>query len=123
MIDRNRILKGLLVAAIFAVAGTASAQSVNDATGAAGASSAAGTTSPNLSKSTDRKLTRRVATALGRTRGLNATRIIVKTRDGRVTLSGSVPDNGQIPLAVNAAQGVEGVKSVQSALRISEQPL
>lgn len=124
MNNHNRILQGLFVITLLGVIGSACAQPASSAIdSAAQASSASAATSAKAAKSADRKLAHQVSTALGRTRGLNATRIIVRARDGSVTLSGSVPDTGQISLAVDAAQQVEGVKAVKNVLRISEQPM
>ncbi|MCA8253079.1 BON domain-containing protein [Burkholderia sp. AU31624] len=74
-------------------------------------------------KAADRKLMRRVSAALARTQGLNATRVLVRVRDGVVTLAGSVSDTGQVALAAEAARGVDGVVSVVNLLRIDSQPL
>jgi hyperosmotically inducible periplasmic protein len=74
-------------------------------------------------KAADRKLMRRVSAALARTQGLNATRVLVRVRDGAVTLAGSVPDTGQAALAAEAARRVDGVVSVVNLLRIDSQPL
>lgn len=74
-------------------------------------------------KRADRRLARQVSAALGRTRGLDATRLLIRAREGEVTLSGSVPDAGQIPLAVDAAQRVDGVKSVRNLIRVVDQTL
>jgi osmotically-inducible protein OsmY len=76
-------------------------------------------TPAKASKAADRKLAHRISTALGRTRGLNAARILVRARDGHVTLSGSVTDNGQIALATDAARQVDGVKTVENLVRVS----
>ncbi|CAE6881511.1 hypothetical protein R69749_07065 [Paraburkholderia domus] len=124
MNHHNRILQGLFAITLLGVIGSACAQPASSAIDSAEeASGASATTSAKVSKSADRKLAHQVSTALGRTRGLNATRIIVRVRDGNVTLSGSVPDAGQIPLAADAAQQVEGVKAVKNVLHISEQPM
>jgi len=74
-------------------------------------------------KAADRKLMRRVSAALARAQGLNATRVLVRVRDGVVTLAGSVSDTGQVALAAEAARGVDGVVSVVNLLRIDSQPL
>ncbi|MFM0212195.1 BON domain-containing protein [Paraburkholderia sediminicola] len=124
MNNHNRIIQGLFLATLLTAAGSACAQSADSATGrAAEAASVSAATSAKAAKSADRKLAHRVATVLDRTRDLNATRIVVRAHDGYVTLSGSVPESGQIPLAVGVAQRVDGVKAVQNALHISEQPL
>ncbi|CAR54523.1 BON domain-containing protein [Burkholderia cenocepacia] len=69
----------------------------------------------------DRKLKRRVSTALARTKNLNATRILVRVRDGGVTLAGSVTDTAQVNLAAAVARRVDGVTSVSNQLRIDGQ--
>ena len=43
--------------------------------------------------------------------------LIVTARDGRITLSGAVNYNEQIPLAVDAARKVEGVIDVDNRIR------
>lgn len=124
MIAHGRIFRLLLVATLLAAAGSVTAQtagaSASDTTGASSASSA---TTAKAAKAANRKLAHRVETALARTRGLNASGIFVQARAGHITLSGSVPDNDQIPLAVHAAQQVDGVKEVENLLRITPQPL
>ncbi|VWB65817.1 transporter [Burkholderia arboris] len=77
--------------------------------------------SPSQRKAADRKLKRRVSTALARTKNLNVTRILVRVRDGSVTLSGSVMDTSQVALAAMVARGVDGVTSVSNLLRIDGQ--
>ncbi|KUZ38110.1 BON domain-containing protein [Burkholderia territorii] len=72
-------------------------------------------------KAADRKLKRRVSTALARTKNLNATRILVRVRDGDVTLAGSVTDTTQMNLAAAVARRVDGVTSVSNQLRIDGQ--
>ena len=122
MINHSRSVHALFAAALLALSGSVFAQSLPssaDAASASAASSASATPSGKASKAVDRKLAHRVATALARTRGLNAARILVKARDGRVTLSGSVTDNEQIALATDAARQVDGVKTVETLVRVS----
>lgn len=76
---------------------------------------------PAQRKAADRKLKRRVSTALARTKNLNATRILVRVRDGGVTLAGSVTDTTQVNLAAAVARRVDGVTSVSNQLRIDGQ--
>ncbi|MBR8157779.1 BON domain-containing protein [Burkholderia cenocepacia] len=76
---------------------------------------------PAPRKAADRKLKRRVSTALARTKNLNATRILVRVRDGGVTLAGSVTDTAQVNLAAAVARRVDGVTSVSNQLRIDGQ--
>ncbi|MBR8293786.1 BON domain-containing protein [Burkholderia cenocepacia] len=76
---------------------------------------------PAPRKAADRKLKRRVSTALARTKNLNATRILVRVRDGGVTLAGSVTDTTQVNLAAAVARRVDGVTSVSNQLRIDGQ--
>ncbi|WP_232456097.1 BON domain-containing protein [Burkholderia ubonensis] len=77
--------------------------------------------SPSQRKAADRKLKRRVSTALARTKNLNAARILVRVRDGGVTLAGSVTDTAQVNLAAAVARRVDGVTSVSNQLRIDGQ--
>ncbi|MDR5665999.1 BON domain-containing protein [Burkholderia cenocepacia] len=76
---------------------------------------------PAQRKAADRKLKRRVSTALARAKNLNATRILVRVRDGGVTLAGSVTDTTQVNLAAAVARRVDGVTSVSNQLRIDGQ--
>ncbi|MCA8279486.1 BON domain-containing protein [Burkholderia cepacia] len=123
----SRLAAGLLMA----VCCTVAAHAQSDAASAAAPSSApvqdaaqapapAGL-SPAQRKAADRKLQRRVGTALARTRNLNATRILVRVRDGNVTLAGSVTDTTQANLATTVVRGVDGVASVSNLLRIDGQ--
>lgn len=70
-------------------------------------------------KTADRALQKSVIRALSRTKGLRATTITVRARNGVVTLEGTVPEQSQMGLATQAAEGVEGVTSVTNALTLS----
>jgi osmotically-inducible protein OsmY len=69
-------------------------------------------------RTADRKLEKQVRRTLAGLRGVESSRIVVIAKQGAVTLTGSVPDPAQIKLAVDAARGVDGVVSVDNALRI-----
>ncbi|AXF24359.1 transporter [Burkholderia pyrrocinia] len=122
-----QLAAGLLMAACWTVA----AHAQSDAASAVVRSSAAAqesvqaSTSASLSpaqrKAADRKLKRRVSTTLARTKNLNVTRILVRVRDGSVTLAGSVTDTNQANLAAAVARRVDGVASVANLLRIDGQ--
>jgi hyperosmotically inducible periplasmic protein len=71
---------------------------------------------PNAARDANRQLESTVLRTLHHTHGLNASRISVFARDGRVTLQGSVPEQSQTALALRAAQRVHGVRSVQNQL-------
>ncbi|WP_225032965.1 BON domain-containing protein [Paraburkholderia sp. XV] len=77
---------------------------------------------PKVIRAANRALSKRVLKALSRIKGLDATGIFVKASDGNIILSGVVPEASQIPLAVQAASNVEGVKSVRESLRLATQP-
>lgn len=122
MINYPRSMRALFATALLALYCSAHAQSSPGSADTATASAASGASAISCgkaSKAADKKLAHRVATALARTRGLNAARILVKARDGRVTLSGSVTDNEQIALATDAARQVDGVKTVETLVRVS----
>ncbi|KAF1036477.1 BON domain-containing protein [Burkholderia sp. Ac-20384] len=101
---------------IVAVAGTARA-----ASDPASTTVASGAPADKVRRADDRRLTRRVSAALARTRGLNATRIVVRARSGVVTLRGGVSDGQQAAMAVEAARQVDGVTQVTNQLRLGEQ--
>ncbi|KWE67139.1 transporter [Burkholderia ubonensis] len=124
MIHSNPRLVMTLVALLVATAVPAFAQPpASTAVSAAAATSDAGVAGSNRDaararRKMNRQLVKRVAAALARTRGLDSSRILIRASDGTVTLAGSVPDNVQIPLAVNAAQQVAGVTALRNQLRI-----
>ncbi|BFG75241.1 hypothetical protein PTKU46_32740 [Paraburkholderia terrae] len=70
-------------------------------------------------KTADRALRKRVLTALARAKGLRATGITVRARNGAILLEGWVPEEAQVEQATRVAQGVPGVASVQNALTLS----
>jgi osmotically-inducible protein OsmY len=70
------------------------------------------------SKAANKALVKQVRKALARAKGLEPTRIYTKAVDGVVTLTGSVPEQGQIDIATQAVQGVQGVTSVQNKLTV-----
>ncbi|NPT36681.1 BON domain-containing protein [Paraburkholderia xenovorans] len=70
-------------------------------------------------KAADRALQKNVVRALSRTKGLRAATITVRAHNGAVILEGTVPEQAQVGLATQAAEGVEGVTSVTNALTLS----
>jgi hyperosmotically inducible protein len=76
--------------------------------------------SSNASKSehplSDSAITAKVKTALIAKKDLKSMHIHVETRNGVVTLTGSVPSKDQADAAVEAAKGVDGVKDVTNTL-------
>ncbi|MBB5467475.1 hyperosmotically inducible protein [Paraburkholderia sp. Clong3] len=85
---------------------------------AASAAPAAMAPTAKQTRAANRALQKKVRATLARTKGLTVGNITVRAREGAVTLEGSVPEQAQIELATNAAQGVAGVTSVKSALSI-----
>ena|ERR1700754_4678668 len=69
-------------------------------------------------KKADRLQARKVRAALAKAKGISAANILVRSRDGNVTLEGSVPEQPQVDAATTVAQGVAGVKTVKNALTI-----
>lgn len=120
----DQILRALIIAALSAAAVNSVAQSAVSAPDTAAVSAvpeASGAAPETLGKAADRKLVHRISAILARTKGLDSTRILVRSRDGSVTLSGSVTDSSQIALAVNTAQSVPGTKAVRCLIRVIEQ--
>lgn len=82
------------------------------------AASASATPSAKQTKAANRALGRKVRSALSKTKGLSVANITVRARGGAVTLAGTVPEQNQVDMASEAAQGVAGVTSVKNALTI-----
>lgn len=85
---------------------------------AAMAPAAPAATTAKQAKAADRALGRKVRSALSKTKGLSVANITVRARSGAITLAGTVPEQGQVDIATQAAQGVAGVTSVKNALTI-----
>lgn len=64
----------------------------------------------------DAGITAKVKAALIADKAVSGTAINVDTMEGRVTLSGHVPDQGQVDRAAQVASSVEGVKAVDNKL-------
>jgi osmotically-inducible protein OsmY len=77
--------------------------------------------SPKAMKAADRRLQKDVLHALARTKGLNASGISVRARNGVVTLQGTVPEQSQTDVAAHAAESVAGVASVKNALGVRDE--
>jgi hyperosmotically inducible periplasmic protein len=86
--------------------------------GGATASTPAASESKSATRAANRQLQKEVRRALAHTKGLNASGIAVRARDGAVTLQGWVPEQSQLQLALRTAQGVPGVVSVNNQLTI-----
>jgi hyperosmotically inducible periplasmic protein len=82
------------------------------------ASPAAAAPTAKQVKQANRALGRKVRATLAKTKGLSVSNITVRARGGDVTLAGSVPEQSQVEIATQAAQGVAGVTSVKNALTI-----
>lgn len=82
---------------------------------------AGGTTAPAAGTGTaDTELARRVRTRLAAAPGFEGSRITVVSRDGRVTLAGSVPSASLRRDAGSVALSVRGVISVSNQLAVAE---
>jgi hyperosmotically inducible protein len=66
----------------------------------------------------DAALTAKVKAALIAEPDVEAVRIDVDSRDGAVTLTGTQTSQGAVERAVGVAKGIDGVKSVESRLRV-----
>ncbi|MDE1183042.1 BON domain-containing protein [Paraburkholderia sp.] len=82
---------------------------------------AAPATSAKAGKKANSQLGRKVRAAIGKTPGVDVSNIVVRARGGAVSLTGSVPDQGQIDAAGTAAKGVAGVTSVSNKLSVVQQ--
>ncbi|WP_416048753.1 BON domain-containing protein [Cupriavidus basilensis] len=66
----------------------------------------------------DSAITTKVKTKLLATKDLKSTGIHVKTKNGTVNLSGSVPTKEQHQIAIDATRNVEGVSAVNDELKV-----
>ena len=82
---------------------------------------AAPAASAKASKKANSQLGRKVRAAISKAQGVDVSNISVRARGGAVTLTGSVPDQGQIDAAGEAAKGVAGVTSVSNKLTVMQQ--
>ncbi|MFL9983927.1 BON domain-containing protein [Paraburkholderia sediminicola] len=82
---------------------------------------AAPAASAKAGKKANSQLGRKVRSALAKAQGIDVSNIAVRARGGAVTLTGSVPDQGQIDAAGEAAKGVAGVTSVTNKLTVVQQ--
>jgi hyperosmotically inducible periplasmic protein len=108
----NRLVCGALVA-------LASLNVSAQESAAASATATAAASDAKAVKAADRALQKEVLRALSKTKGLRVSAITVRARNGVVTLEGTVPEQSQVGLATQAAEAVEGVKSVTNALSLS----
>ncbi len=68
----------------------------------------------------DAAISAKVKAALLAAENVNGSDISVETTAGRVTLSGMLPDQGQIDRAVATARNIEGVVDVDNRLAVGE---
>ncbi|WER50210.1 BON domain-containing protein [Cupriavidus sp. WKF15] len=68
---------------------------------------------------TDSAITTKIKTRLLTAKDLKSTGIHVKTKDGTVNVSGTVPSKEQHDMALETIRGVEGVTSVNDSLKVS----
>ncbi|HTH60855.1 MAG TPA: BON domain-containing protein [Paraburkholderia sp.] len=86
---------------------------------------AAATSAPAVKKtshSQNLKTERTIRKALTRTKGLDASNILVVIRHGAISLDGSVPEASQIQLAQNAAEQVSQGLTVNNHLSVIKPP-
>lgn len=100
---------------------SAYAQGQGDNSSTASQAVASPASSPKAMRKANRLLAKSVRQTLVKVKGLDSTNIVVSAKNGDIVVGGSVPDERQIPLAISAAQGVAGVKSVKNAVIIKAQ--
>jgi hyperosmotically inducible protein len=111
-------------AAVVCAVGASLAHAQDSASAAPAAAPAAQTSSVGASRKAIRAANRKLAYAVRKgiehVKGLDATRIAIVARDGKVTLTGTVPQEAQIGMAVERTKAVAGVTSVISRLEVGE---
>jgi hyperosmotically inducible periplasmic protein len=114
------LLKALGVVVCVAVASSAYAQS-SDAAATSTESAAPTKAQKSAVKKEDRKLGYSVRRALSKAQGFDVSNVFVRARSGAITLTGTVPESGQIAQAEEVAKGVAGVKSVSNKITLGVQ--
>ncbi|MBB2926419.1 BON domain-containing protein [Paraburkholderia silvatlantica] len=110
---------GLAIAMLAAASMSAWAQPQSDAGASAGAQAASGAAAPT-GRQTDRALRRKVYSAIGKDKSINAGNISVRAKSGAVTLTGTVSDPAQVGKVEEIAKGVPGVTSVTNKLTVQK---
>lgn len=90
------------------------------ASDAASGTTAAPAASAKAGKKANSQLGRKVRAAIDKVQ-VDVSSIAVRARGGAVTLTGTVPDQGQIDKAGDAAKSVAGVTSVSNKLTVEQQ--
>lgn len=112
----NPLIVTICVTALLAGATPAYAQ--ENASSNASAPAAGVQQSAKAQRAEDRKLAKQVRRTLAKLKGIDSVKVVVFAKNGAVTLTGSVPDAGQIAPVVDAVRNVSGVASVRNALTI-----
>jgi hyperosmotically inducible periplasmic protein len=109
------------VACSLLLLGMASAWAQDQGSGAAANAPAMASTPQGYKavRKANRLLSKNVLRALVKVKGMDSTNIVVSAKNGAILLGGTVPEGDQIQMAVAAAEGVSGVRSVQNALRVN----
>ncbi|PYE16668.1 BON domain-containing protein [Paraburkholderia silvatlantica] len=110
---------GLAIAMLAAASMSAWAQPQSDAGASAGVQAASGAAAPT-GRQTDRTLRRKVYSAIGKDKSINAGNISVRAKSGAVTLTGTVSDPAQVGKVEEIAKGVPGVTSVTNKLTVQK---
>lgn len=119
---KKHSLMKLTVGAFFVLGAATAYAQTSDTEATAPAAASAAPTAKEMRKA-NRLLSKQVRTALAKVKGLDSGDIVVIAKGSVVTLGGSVPDASQMPLAVTAAQGVQGVTEVHNTLSIKARGL
>jgi osmotically-inducible protein OsmY len=106
-----------VVGSILAVAAACHAYGQTSDAGAMESQPQAAAPSAKSMRVANRQLSKKVSQAISKA-GIPTTRISVIAKQGKVTLTGSVPDPGQIAQAGEVAKGVAGVVSVDDKLTV-----
>lgn len=108
----RRLLAVALTAATAFCAGAALDANAADSDTLSSATHSAG------AKMHDMTVTTKAKASLVQASGLDSGDVHVSTKNGKVTLTGSVPDESQRPLAIAAVKSVDGVRGVEDQLTI-----
>ncbi|HTJ95787.1 MAG TPA: BON domain-containing protein [Pararobbsia sp.] len=115
---KARHLVHALGASLLALSISAAHAQASDTAAASAAAAPSAKLTKKQARAANHKLAQAVRKALYGTKGLVSSDITVLARNGVVTLDGTVPDQPQIDLAGQTAQGVSGVTSVRNNVQL-----
>lgn len=112
------VAKNLVLASFASLVLSASPLALAAPSGATAAKAEKASTEKSQHPVKDSAITGKVKAALLAKSELKSLHIHVETKDGLVTLTGSVPEQAQADMATEVARGIDGVTDVNNSLQV-----